>query len=194
LLEILGNYSADTGAGITPANHASGLYGLIAIGAWTSQLTPVVGPAWQAISDVYPFIAAAILAGSMLFSVVLPLKLWEIATVGAVCLVLLPSASPDYRLIHMLIPFALFVNSRTPRRDGIVTTLLFALLFIPKSWVIIAREVSLNSAINPLILLWLLWRTLHAANGRRLADRGVTATVPAAATAAVAAGPQPRRR
>jgi hypothetical protein len=194
LLEILGNYSADTGAGIAPANHASGLYGLIAIGAWTSQLTPVVGPAWQAISAAYPVIAAVILVGSMLFSVVLPLKLWEIATVGAVCLVLLPSASPDYRLIHMLIPFALFVNSRTPRREGIVTTLLFAMLFVPKSWVIIAREVSLNSAINPLILLWLLWRTLQGANARRLAARGVAVTVPAAATAAVAARPRTRRR
>jgi len=194
LLEILGNYSADTGAGIAPANHASGLYGLIAIGAWTSQLTPVVGPAWQAISGAYPVIAAVILVGSMVASVVLPLKLWEIATVGAVCLVLLPSASPDYRLIHMLIPFALFVNSRTPRREGIVTTLLFALLLIPKSWVIIAREVSLNSALNPLILLWLLWRTLAGANARRLAARGVAATVPSAATAAVAARPRTRRR
>jgi hypothetical protein len=194
LLEILGNYSADTGAGIAPANHASGLYGLIAIGAWTSQLTPVVGPAWQAISGAYPVIAAVILVGSMVASVVLPLKLWEIATVGAVCLVLLPSASPDYRLIHMLIPFALFVNSRTPRREGIVTTLLFALLFVPKSWVIIAREVSLNSAINPLILLWLLWRTLHAANGRRLAARSVAAAVPAVSVAATATRPRKRRR
>jgi len=183
LLEVLGNYSADTGAGIGPANHASGLYGLIAIGAWTTQLDPIAGPVWRGLSAVYPLIAAAILAGSMLLSVVLPMKLWEVATVAAVCLVMLPTASPDYRLIHMLIPFALFVNSRTGRREGLVTTVLFALLFVPKSWVIIAREVTLNSALNPMIQIWLLWRTLKGAYARRLASRspGVVPAAPAAA-------------
>ena len=183
LLEVLGNYSADTAAGIGPANHASGLYGLIAIGAWTAQLDPITGSVWKGLAAVYPLIAAAILVGSMLSTVVLPMKLWEIATVAAVCLVMLPTASPDYRLIHMMIPFALFVNSRTGRREGLVTTVLFALLFVPKTWVIIAREVTLNAALNPMILIWLLWRTLRGAYARRLAGRAAAASaMPAAAT------------
>jgi hypothetical protein len=194
--ENLGTYAKATSQDIDPANHASGLYGLIVLGDWTSQLTPAVRPVWGLLKFAYPAIAAVILVVAMLLSVWLPLRLWELATAAAVCLVLLPSASPDYRLIHMLIPFALFVNSRTPRREGIVTTLLFALLFVPKSWVIIAREVSLNSALNPLILLALLVRTLHGANARRLEAGGVAAAHPAAATrsAAISVEPSSRRR
>jgi len=90
----------------------------------------------------------------------------------------------------MMIPFALFVNSRTGRREGLVTTVLFALLFVPKTWVIIAREVTLNAALNPMILIWLLWRTLRGAYARRLAGRAAAASVlPAAASGGAAAKP-----
>jgi hypothetical protein len=55
--------------------------------------------------------------------------------------------------------------------------MLFALLFVPKTWVIIAREVTLNSALNPMIQIWLLWRTLRGAYARRLAGRAAAAAV-----------------
>lgn len=194
--ENLGRYAKVTSQDIDPANHASGLYGLIVLGDWTSQLTPAVRPVWGFLKFAYPAIAAAILGGAMLLSVWLPLRLWELATVAAVCLVALPAASPDYRLIHMMVPFALFVNSRTARREGLIMTVLFALLLVPKSWVVVAREVSLNSVLNPIILVVILVRTLHGANVRRLEARAGAAAQPAAAPrpAAGGAAPAPLRR
>jgi hypothetical protein len=75
LLANLGTYAAVTSHSLEPANHTSGLYGLIILGDWTAQLTPAVRPVWQILKAGYPFIAAAILAVSMILSVRLPMRL-----------------------------------------------------------------------------------------------------------------------
>jgi len=66
-------------------------------------------------------------------------------------------------------PFALFVNSKTDRANGLLNTVLFSLLFVPKSFIIPAHETSLNSVLNPLLMLVLLTHTLFAAYGRHKA-------------------------
>ena len=166
LLSVLLRYSASVAGGLESANHSSSLYGLFTIGAWFSQLSPEVAPIWSALVSSYSLLAAAILIGSMVACLVLPMKLWEMATVATVCFVLLPQASPDYRLIHLMIPFALFVNSKTDRVSGLLTTVLFSLLLVPKSFIILAHETTLNSVLNPILMLVLLTRTLFGAYGR----------------------------
>ena len=166
LISILLNYSGNVTAGLESANHSSCLYGLVTLGEWCSQGSPGTGAIWNALLSNYSLIAAAILIGSMVACFMLPMRLWEMATVVTVCLVLLPQGSPDYRLIHLMIPFALFVNSKTDHKNGLITTMLFCLLLVPKSFVILAHETSLNSVLNPILLLILLVRTLFAALGR----------------------------
>jgi hypothetical protein len=163
----LGYYSGLVTDGLEPANHASSLYGLFAIGAWLSQTSPGVGPIWASLVSGYSLLAGLILIGAIVACFLLPMKLWEMATLLTVCLVLLPTQSPDYRLIHMMIPFALFVNSKTDRATGWLYTLLFSLLLVPKSFIIVAHETSLNSVLNPIIMLILLARTLLTACRRR---------------------------
>lgn len=166
LISVLLNYSGNVTAGLESTNHSSSLYGLFTIGAWLSQVSPSVAPLWNAMLGSYSLIAAAILIGSMTACILLPTKLWEMATIATVCLVLLPQGSPDYRLIHLLIPFALFVNSKTDRANGLLNTVLFSLLLVPKSFIILAHETSLNSVLNPIIMLVLLTVTLFQAIGR----------------------------
>jgi hypothetical protein len=178
LISVLFRYSGSVTAGLESANHSSSLYGLFAIGSWFSQLSPGLAPIWDFFLSSYTLIAAVILLGSMAACVLLPMKLWEIVTVSTVCLVLLPQGSPDYRLIHMMLPFALFVNSKTDRTSGLLTTVLFSLLFIPKSFIILAHETSLNSVLNPLLMLALLTRMLFAAYGRYKAASRPLATFP----------------
>ena len=170
LISILFNYSGNVTAGLESANHSSSLYGLFTIGAWFSQVSPGAGAIWNALLSNYSLIAAAILIGSMAACVMLPMKLWEMATVATVCLVLLPQGSPDYRLIHLMIPFALFVNSKTDRANGLLNTVLFSLLLVPKSFIILAHETSLNSVLNPILMLVLLTRTMFEAYRRRGSD------------------------
>jgi hypothetical protein len=171
LLSVLFSYSGNVAVGLESANHSSSLYGLFAIGAWFSQVSPGLAPIWSALVGTYSLLAAAILIGSMVACLVLPMKLWEMATVATVCFVLLPQGSPDYRLIHMMIPFALFVNSKTDRANGLLTTVLFSLLLVPKSFVVLAHETSLNSVLNPIIMIVLLTRTLFEAYGTTHARR-----------------------
>jgi len=167
LTSILFTYSGNVTAGLESAHHSSSLYGLFAIGAWFSQASPNANAIWNALLSNYSLIAAAILISSMAACVMLPMKLWEMATVATVCLVLLPQGSPDYRLIHLMIPFALFVNSKTDRANGLLNTVLFSLLLVPKSFVILAHETSLNSVLNPLLMIGLLTRTTFEAYRRR---------------------------
>ena len=178
LISILFNYSGNVTAGLESANHSSSLYGLFAIVAWFSQVSPGAGAIWNALLSNYSLIAAAILIGSMAACVMLPMKLWEMATVATVCLVLLPQGSPDYRLIHLMIPFALFVNSKTDRANGLLNTVLFSLLLVPKSFIILAHETSLNSVLNPILMLVLLTRTMFEAYRRRCSDGQPVAGIP----------------
>ena len=159
-------YSGIITDGLEPTNHASSLFGLFTIGAWLSQGSPGVGPIWATLVSGYSLLAGLILIGAIVACFALPMKLWEMATILTVCLVLLPKQSPDYRLIHIMIPFALFVNSKTDRATGWLYTLLFSLLLVPKSFVVIAHETSLNSVLNPIIMIILLARTLFAAYER----------------------------
>ena len=159
-------YSGIVTEGLEPASHASSLFGLLTIGAWLSQTSPGVGPIWASLVSAYSLLAGLVLIGAIVACFLLPMKLWEMATTLTVCLVLLPKQSPDYRLIHMMIPFALFVNSKTDRATGLIYTALFSLLLVPKSFVVIAHETSLNTVLNPIILTTLLGLTLLAARRR----------------------------
>jgi hypothetical protein len=170
-------YSGIVTDGLEPANHASSLFGLFSIGAWLSQGSPGVGPIWASFVSGYSLLAGLILIGAIVACFALPMKLWEMATTLTVCLVLLPKQSPDYRLIHMMIPFALFVNSKTDRSNGLVYTVLFSLLLVPKSFIIVAHETSLNSVLNPILMLVLLTRTLFAAYRRGNAEHRTAADV-----------------
>jgi hypothetical protein len=166
LISVLFNYSGNVTTGLEAASHSSSLYGLFTIGAWLSQASPGTSAVWNGLLGGYALIATSILIASMVACVLLPMRLWEMATVATVCLVLLPQGSPDYRLIHLMIPFALFVNSKTDHKNGLINTMLFCLLLVPKSFVILAHETSLNSVLNPILMLILLVRTLFAALGR----------------------------
>lgn len=171
LISVLLNYSGNMAAGLESAHHSSSLSGLFTIGSWFSQASPGLVTIWATLLSSYSLIAAVILIGSVAACFMLPMKLWEMATIATVCLVLLPQSSPDYRLIHFMIPFALFVNSKTDRTNGLLNTVLFSSLLVPKSLIILAHETTLNSVLNPLIMLALLTRTLFEAYGRHNASR-----------------------
>lgn len=85
--------------------------------------------------------------------------LWRRVAVLTVAMNLLPQVSADYRLLYLLIPLFLFVNSPEGQRDGKlrwVYAVIFGLLLIPKNyghlpW--IHPWANLGVVINPLLML-----------------------------------------
>jgi hypothetical protein len=150
--DVLVNYSASSTEGVTAASRCSGLYAPLAL---ASLLSSGFAP-WdflaRSLAAAYPVFALAMLAAFLVACLLPAAKLWELFTLGTICMVGLPQCSPDYRLVHLLLPFVLFVNSGTRRPVGIAATTLFSLLFIPKNWPVIAHEATVGAIINPVCL------------------------------------------
>lgn len=147
--EILFRFAGNMDDALNAASLSSGFYAPVAVLSWYAEVYPSLQPVASVLRMAYPGLAVACFAAVSWLTLAGRLRTWEAFTLATLCMVALPKASPDYRLIHLLIPFALFVHSRSSRREGIVVTLLFALLWVPKAWVWIAPEVSVGSILNP---------------------------------------------
>lgn len=162
--------------------HTSGWLGMM---AWLSHVFPRpfnhVSGLLRWLPDAYPLIRIALL----LYFIaplwgVRRLAPWQlIAPLIFAMIVILPAAF-DYRMILVLIPFALFVGSRTRgRRRDFWYTLLFSLLFVPKQFVLVGPSIGMGTVINPIIMLSITGMIV----GELILSRKESYQRPAAATA-----------
>jgi len=127
------------------------IYGLLRIiGGLFSGVYP--GNASEAFMKWY--MAGALCAGAALAWFALRAKqFWQslfLLTAAGICL---PYVSFDYRLLLLLVPFFHFINSPQAGPGDKTYCLLFSLLFIPKSyWYFWHSEITLNAALNPLLI------------------------------------------
>lgn len=147
--ESLVGFSGRMNEGLNAAVFSSSLYAPVAVLDWYAGVDRSLQPLAATSRAAYPVVAAAALAGMVWLTLAGRLRTWEAVTLATLCMLGLPKATPDYRLVHLLLPLALFVHSRSPRGSGIAVTTLFALLLVPKSWVWIAPEVSIGALVNP---------------------------------------------
>lgn len=106
------------------------------------------------LSDGYPIIRFVLLfffAAPLLG--VRRLALWQLVAPLSFAMIVIPPAAFDYRLILVLVPFALFVNSRRHRRNDLWYCLLFSLLMVPKQFVLVGPGTGLGTVINPVLML-----------------------------------------
>lgn len=85
---------------------------------------------------------------------------WKKVALLVFVMLLLPQISFDYRLIHIFIPLYLFINAEPCDRDDPHYATLFALLLIPKDYVRIAGDVTIAVLLNPLIMLWFMYKII----------------------------------
>ena len=78
---------------------------------------------------------------------------WLVLTV---LMILLPNVSHDYKLINLLIPLLFFFMEKDDGPKIVTYAVLYGLLLIPKDYVILFRDVSIASLINPVLLIILL--------------------------------------
>ena len=112
----------------------------------------------------------------------LPLRLWEQVTLLTVALVVLPSSSGDYRLLHFLVPLALFLRLGAGSRLRWWYAVLFALLLVPKAFVLLRPDgTNLGVVLNPLVMLLLAAMVVGTGVARLARKRsGRRAAAPAA--------------
>ncbi len=80
------------------------------------------------------------------------LDTWEKLTLIVISIVLLPTVSFDYKLIHFFIPIAAFINAKTSRTTAIVFSIFFGLILIPKAYYLIYFDTNSQVISNPIIL------------------------------------------
>jgi len=97
---------------------------------------------------------------------------WKSIMVATAAMVLLPSVSADYKLLHILLPFILFLNAAPEINDRKIAVV-FALLLIPKSYLFLLYNLSIAVILNPLLLIILLPMALRAQENRHYVPRRI---------------------
>jgi hypothetical protein len=148
--------------------HSSNLLGMVrAIQAivWPTSVTDLNFA--QVTHSYYHFL---VLVPALAFFVAIlrnRLVIWEKLTLVAIAIILLPTVSFDYKLIHLFIPLAAFLNSQTDKRTTVFFSVLFGLVLMPKGYSPTYFDTNSQVIINPLVLtamaLPLIWKAVRKA-------------------------------
>lgn len=94
---------------------------------------------------------------------------WKVLLIAVVGMLILPTVSYEYKLSHLLLLLPALLWVRIPEESRGRLLLVFALLLVPKNYFIINGDVSIASALDPLLLILLALWTVIPDWDRRLA-------------------------
>lgn len=134
-------------------HHGSSLWGLLDILAQRLRWIPPVSAACGWLFDNFRLVQLALAGGMLALFLTVRVAVWEALTLGCCAMMMLLAVSPDYRLVHFLIPIVAFCRSTDPCRWPAAYASLFGLLLIPKDYVSLRGELSSSSLLNPLIMI-----------------------------------------
>lgn len=80
---------------------------------------------------------------------------WKSIMVAVAAMLLLTPVSYDYKLLHLIMPMLLFINSPASTQDR-TWTILFGLLMIPKAWLFLHHWISIAVILNPALICLML--------------------------------------
>lgn len=105
----------------------------------------------------YYMIGAVLFAGVFLFICYKKnLPFWKKTAIISLLIILLPMSTGDYRLMYLYIPLVFFLSKEEESTSDFCLTILWGLLFIPKSYFQIQGEQNINMLLNPVIILVML--------------------------------------
>ncbi len=155
----------------SPVQHSVSL--LAALRAWTVLVTPEKGinPAWIASTVSTYGNLSPVLFFLIIGAAFTPwTETWEKLLLVVAATLLVPPISFDYKLLHLFIPFALFIaNDKSTKRDR-TYTILFALLFSAKGFWVIYADVTISVIVNAVALSLMSAMIIKTAAGRRRAS------------------------
>lgn len=114
------------------------------------------------LKGAYSIFSLCFLAFFLSLVAVSRLRAWASATCIAAVVCLVPSLSNDYRLLLLLMPLLMLINSRTPwNATHLAILCVFGLLLVPKNYLLLLPgvergDIGISSILNPLLLIALL--------------------------------------
>ena len=83
---------------------------------------------------------------------------WKKVAIVTCLFLLIPAGSADYRLLHLYIPFFLWLGTAGSSRFDKMYALIFGLLFIPKNFshLLVLPEANISVVLNPLLMIVLM--------------------------------------
>jgi len=127
----------------------SSYFGLLKLGNLALHLVPreSVG------ALVLPYAVLCLLAFAALAALLIYRggALWQHVALLTFVMLLFPQVSFDYKLVHLLLPLALFLAAAPGRRDALNAALL-GLLLVPKAYLWIGGQTSIAVVLNPLLM------------------------------------------
>ncbi len=122
----------------------------------------------------YAYVGLAILVGVVVALALLRPVLWQRVALLSAAMILVPSVSFGYRMLHVYLALALFLATSQRRRTDLLFAVLFGLLLVPKGLPVLYVDVNVGTVINPLLLLILMGAVVVDAamdpEGRRRVD------------------------
>lgn len=104
----------------------------------------------------YVFVAVALLVAVLLALALVRLDLWQRVALLSAAMVLVPSVSYEYRMIHVFLPLLLFLAAAQRGRIDALYVVLFGLLLVPKGLPVLYADVNIGTVLNPLLLVALM--------------------------------------
>ena len=115
-----------------------------------------------ALQKPYLTLAAGIFAWLAWYCVKVETVFWKQVALLCACMLALPYNSPDYRLVHLLLPVMLFINSDVESASDRVYAWLFGLLLVPKHYCLmffamVPWDTGIGVLASPALLCALVW-------------------------------------
>ena len=175
LFQSTADYQSNMAVGDAGLMFGSSLWGVMKVGL--ASLLPIIHrdvPHVLSRLQLPYLLGAFVLFGLLIAYMFFREKVtWKKVTLLAFAMILLPYVSADYRLLHVVFPLFMFINSEERGRFAKFYAVMFALLLIPKGYVHLphVKEATIQIILNPLIMasmsLAIIWEGLRPQVGRQ---------------------------
>jgi hypothetical protein len=91
---------------------------------------------------IYIFLVCVIFIPVVLFIIYIEKEFWKSVALLTFTMLLLPNISADYKLLHVLLPLFLFINSKEAGKLDSFYLFMFGLLMVPKGYFYFSRILS----------------------------------------------------
>jgi hypothetical protein len=137
------------------------LLALIKIFYYETGLLPRI--IYRHFSQAYLLLAGLIGLPVMLYVIFIEQEIWKRVTLLVFMLLILPTISADYKLLHIFLPLYLFINNKKASRLDLIYLISFGILLIPKDYYYFQKvitdapespnDVSISVVINILTII-----------------------------------------
>lgn len=152
-------YNLDYGLGNNGLMFGNSLFGAIKFLLILFDSRLAVGDTMRSFMNgkivIYYMVSCLVAAIFLIYIYFVEKRYWKKVTILVFLLNLFPLVSGDYKLLHIFIPFFLFINADCKEKEDWVYVILFCILLVPKSYFRFSSipEVTEAVLLNPLFML-----------------------------------------